>query len=333
MQANPKNLLSKKFISGYFSKKIPSKYQNIDWQTVKITPIKKTIGAFYHLVIRYDIEGLPQPIFCSAHSKEDRKNAFTALKFISNQTKNKEICPIFYSKNFKAFFYLGVDGKNLQHYIKNEPEKIEDYIKLSAAWLSNLHQTKTDPKKNNYNPLSSRIETVVPGPKVYVESIQKKAPEHLSEIKKIFNQINEFDKKNLEKNAHYLIHGDFHPENVIIKKNDSSKIVIIDYTDICISDFARDLGSFLHQLKYMIQRFNPQIADKIPVYEKSFLESYFKNSATNLNSEIEQRISIYAAWTALRNAIFFLIKGFIETDEAQKSINYTKEYLSHFKDA
>jgi hypothetical protein len=32
------------------------------------------------------------------------------------------------------------------------------------------------------------------------------------------------------------------------------KIAVIDFTDICLSDFARDLGTFIQQLEFMANR-------------------------------------------------------------------------------
>ncbi|NQU77145.1 phosphotransferase [Candidatus Falkowbacteria bacterium] len=330
---NPLKLLDKNFVSDYFSKKITSpQYQKINWQNIKITPYKKILdknnpSKFYHFVIRYDVEGLSQPIFCTTNSKENREDAHRALNFINSKIKKQSITPIFYSEKFKALFYLGVDGENLQYYIKEHPSQINPIIKETANWLAKLHQIKVSPKEHNFNPQNSKVETIVPGADYYLERVENKAPDFLNDIKKLFIKINNFDKKNIKKNGHYLIHGDIHPENVILNK-ETNKIAIIDYTDVCVADFARDLANFSHQLDYMVNRFNPSLKEKLPEIQKTFLNSYLKKTGLKLSSDLKKRINCYMAWTSLRNAVFFLIKEFQETQEAKKMITKAYEYLN-----
>lgn len=331
---NPKNLFDIQFISDYFPKKITNpNFQNIDWSKISITPIKKNIGPkdgrlYYHFVIRYDVKNINQPIFCSAHWEEARQNAYRALKFIDSQIPSKKVKPLFFDKKYNAFFYLGVNGENLQYYIKNQPEKIENILKLSAIWLTKLHQIKIDCGKHNFNPENSKIETIIPGSNYYFKSIQKKAPTFLDDVRKIYNRINKFDEKNLKQNKHYLIHGDFHPENIIVDQNDPSKIAVVDYTDVCIADFARDLANLNHQLYYMINRFAPKLSSQIPNFQNTFLNTYLNKINKKLTPNLQERINYYKSWAALRNAIFFLIKDSQEPDEAEKSINDTYEYLN-----
>lgn len=330
-QPNPRQLLDEKFVSQYFSQKITGpRYQAAIWNSVKIIPIKKHLHQknnliFYHFVIRYDIPGLNQPIFCSAHSQENRKPAFNALKFIHSQIKNYPLAPLFYSPNFNAFFYLGLSGENLQYYLKKQPQKVPNLIKLAANRLADFHQIKINPKKHNFNPKNQRVETVVPGAKIFFQKIKFKAPSFSQESEAIFQKINQFDQKNLPQNGHYLIHGDIHPENIIIGQQ--LKIAIVDYTDICVADFARDLASFSHQLNYMTTRFNPCLAKKLPQFQKIFFETYLKKRKMKMTPDLNQRIKYYLAWTALRNLVFFLTKNFIETEEAKKSLQSAKEYL------
>ena len=78
----------------------------------------------------------------------------------------------------------------------------------------------------------------------------------------------------------------------------------------------------------MTKRFNPDVAKNLSKIEETFLNTYFKETNTKITPEIKKRISFYAAWTALRNATFFLIKKQKETDEADKSIDYVRKYLN-----
>ena len=91
--------------------------------------------------------------------------------------------------------------------------------------------------------------------------------------KELFEKINELEKKLTTKDEKYIIHGDIHPENVVYdqKKN---ILNVIDYTDCCLADFARDLGNFHQQLGYMAK--DQLTASQITQLQKIFLSSYLK---------------------------------------------------------
>ena len=98
------------------------------------------------------------------------------------------------------------------------------------------------------------------------------------------------------------------------------KIAVIDYTDICLSDFARDIGSFLQQLEYMCNRKinNLEFTDRI---KKIFLETYLTYAKIQLNEPLKKRIENYYNWTVIRTATYFLIKDKPEPKRAEPLIN------------
>ena len=101
------------------------------------------------------------------------------------------------------------------------------------------------------------------------------------------------------------MHGDAHPENII--KTEKNKLAFIDFSDFCLSDFARDLGTFLQQIEFKIMRHidDKKYTDKI---KKIFLDSYLKNAKIKIDDNLAARINNYYNWTALRTAAFFFLK-------------------------
>jgi len=83
-----------------------------------------------------------------------------------------------------------------------------------------------------------------------------------------------------------------------------------------LSDFARDIGSFLQQLEYMSDRKinDPEYTEKI---KKIFLENYLRNAKIKLDENLRKRIDTYYNWTVLRTATHFLIKEEPETERAK----------------
>ena len=298
---------------------------------VKIIYHKKLIWTLtYHVVIEFKTtfinkEGKLQnlPIYCTAHSNEPRKNVYDGLKFLWDNNFGRGYLtiphPMFYSEYYNGTFYRGVKGNNLYYYIKNKNfYEIETIIKKTADWFYKLHSLKTRHAKN-FNKENSRIATVFPGSEIIFKKIEEICPRYLNEYKKIYEILVAKENKFMDSTSQrWLVHGDAHPENVI--RMSKNKIALIDFADLCLGDFARDLGTFLQQLDYMSNR---KIGDKnyTEKIKKLFLDSYFKkNNRLKLDENLEARISNYYNWTAMRTTTHFLLKSTPEPERADPLI-------------
>jgi len=329
-------LLDEKFVLDYFRKKLLPLYPDFeDVLKLKIKRHKDNIWKeTYHVVLEFRTQFLGRdkikrtlPIFCSAHSDEPRKNVFDSLHFLWKNGFDKGYLsiphPLFYSKHFQGTFYRGVVGENLFHYIREKNyEEIENVILKSAKWFQKLHSTQTE---KNFNPINSRIETVYPGIEHIISRVGRDYPDRKAIFQKIYHKINTQEKEFFSSRKKlWLVHGDAHPENII--RMSKKKIGVIDFTDLCLSDFARDLGSFSQQLDFMIMR---KIGDKIIAekYKKMFIEEYFKLSKEELNNDVKMRMKNYYNWTAMRTATFFLIKSGPEPERGYPLIELVRNDL------
>jgi len=274
----------------------------------------------YHVVLEFRTDFIKKEgghenvsIFCSAHSSEPRENVYVALRYLWDKGFHGEGIdipkPLFFSEEFKGIFYEGVQGENLYQYIKcKDFAVIEKMIVQSAKMFARLHSLPAD-EKANINPINSRIETSVPG----VEAIYQKMFEHYgqdnpysADLKKMYDYfISQEEKFLTEKKNLRIIHGDAHSENVIRTGEDT--IGLIDFTDLCLGDFARDLGTFLQQFEY-------KMVLKVVDYKKTqemknlFMETYLEARGIELDSNLRERIDLYYDWTAIRSAIFLFLK-------------------------
>lgn len=314
-------LFDKEFVLKILEKKVLSRYPDFKGvRSFTIRAYKDHIweGDTYHVVVEYQTKFITKdnkiktlPIFCSAHSDEPRKNVYDSLKFLWDNGFSQDYFtiprPLFYSNYFKGTFYRGVEGYNLYQFIRTKDFSIiETIVPKAAEWLARLHGVDSG-KARNFNKMNSRIETVVPGVEHILARIQEKYPDYHSCYKQIYGIIVNKEKDFLQNTKKiWLVHGDAHPENVI--KMGNKKIAVIDFTDICLSDYVRDLGSFIQQLEFMVMRKikDQKYADKL---KQIFLSSYFEKSKEELNKEVEDRISNYYNWTAIRTATHFLIKN------------------------
>lgn len=329
------SLLDENFVCDYFRQNIlPLRPEIKEIISVKIKPYKKMIWSqTYHVVIGFNLQVLKDNkekedffLVCSAHSSEPRENVFKVLNFLKKQGMGADWIdipqPLFFSPEFNGVFYVGLKGDNILKKVIKGHEDSFDKIKLAGRMFAQLHSL---PTKNiaGFNPLSSKIETVVPGvPKilrlinsfydgVYDEKI-KALYDYFLEQESIYCS----QEKNLA-----LIHGDAHLENLI--DTGPGRLGVIDFADFCVSDFARDLGTFLQQLEHRLIRAKDGLRDlnKEKKLKNIFLSEYLKCRNISLDDDLKKRIKLYHDWTMLRTATYFLLKENPEVERGERMLN------------
>jgi thiamine kinase-like enzyme len=335
------NLLDKKFVKKYFEEKVLPLYSGFEKiEIIEILAHKQMIWPdSYHVVFEFrtkffgkNSKEIILPIFCSGHSHEVRENVFKSLKFLWGKGFDKGNLtipkPLFFAKEFNATFYRGVFGKNLYQYIEEHDfENVEKITARAAQWFVKLHKVEVENSfsKSFLSSKNSRIETVVPGRENIMQTVKRYKPKFLDVYKKSYDYFIEQENNFLNSpGKQWLIHGDAHPENII--KMSKEKVAVIDFTDLSLSDFARDLGCFLQQVEYMANRKikNPEYSRKL---QKIFLDNYFKCAKIDLDLGLKQRISNYYYWTSMRTATFLLIGSYRKPEDAEMFIKDVDKHL------
>lgn len=332
------SLLDEKFIAALFREKVLPLYPAFTAiEKITVNPIKKNIWQkAYHIVIEYQVlfkaragQNTLLYLYTSAHDKEPRKNVFTALSFLWDSSFSQGDLtiprPLFFLEEFNAVFYRGVKGKNLYHYIIHDKKKeVEDLVQKTALWLSKLHSLETT-KAQNFNELNGRIETIIPGRSEALTMIKERYPDHLNLVSQCYEVAIKREEEHLDSaKERCLIHGDAHTENII--KVSKEKIAFIDFTDICLGDFARDLGTFLQQFEFKARRKmgDGQFVEKM---KKLFLDTYLKARKIELTAELEERIKTYYYWTSIRTAIFLFL---FHNPQPERAVELLKEAKKGF---
>jgi len=332
-------LFDELYVRNLFRQEILPKYSDfVDVGKIAIKPYKKLIWeTTYHVVIEYKTVFITREkkkrqlsIICSAHSNDPRLNFYEGMQFLWNKGFGNGYYsiprPLFYSEYFNGLFYRAAKGNNLYTYIKtNDRQEIESIIPKAAVWFAKLHRLPAADVKN-FNAKNSRIATVLPGLEHILLRVQHDYPNlHniFSELYKVINNNEKYFFNSTDKR--WLIHGDAHPENII--RMSRRKIAVIDFSDLCIADFARDLGCFIQQLGYMSNR---KIGDRdyIKKIQQLFLDSYFKASKYSLDDNLQFRIDNYYNWTTMRTATHFLIK---DGPEPERALPLIKEVADRLK--
>lgn len=306
-------------------------------EKVKVKPYKKMVWeTTYHVVVGYDVyftspEGTKKlMLVCSAHSTESRDNVFQAMEYLWNHGFNHGQIdiprPLFYSEYFRGTFYRGIEGENLLYYIKNKDyAEVERLLPLAAELFVRLHQLPAGAAAN-FNPINSRIKTVVPGTDVILKEMSLRYEGRFDkDLAAIYQALIEREEKYLHQNLDLkLIHGDAHTENII--KTGAGRVGLIDFTDFCLGDFARDLGTFLQQLEYKLISKNGD-ATLSEKYKDLFLSSYLSAAGLTLTPELQERIKLYYDWTTMRTAIFMFLKYDSDPARGELLLNRVKNDL------
>jgi aminoglycoside phosphotransferase (APT) family kinase protein len=305
---------------------------------ITINPYKKLVWeTTYHVVIAFDVYFLTaadreerMPIVCTAHSDEPRSNVYAALKYLwAGNFPNSDFDlpePLFYSEYFRGTFYRGLDGEPLLRYIKNKDYiQTEKIVARAAELFARLHTLPISPTAN-FNPINSHIKTVVPGTaKIYSEMGARYHNKYDEDLRLIYSHLISREEEFLSSDASLtLIHGDAHPENIIVTL--SGKTGLIDFSDMCLGDFARDLGAFCQQLEYKIvsKMEDETFAARM---KELFLSHYLSVVGLELTEELRRRIDLYYNWTAMRTAVYWFLKFGHNEERAEKLISKVKDNL------
>ncbi len=290
-----------------------------------IQPIKENIiHDYYSIVVAYSVSyinnGLEHRavVYCSAHSNGSRRQAMENLEFIWRQNipegqflTNK---PLFYEPQYEAMFYLGWPGDNFcQYFTRHSREEISSQLTLIAQWLARLH-TLTLGFSEWPDSRIQKIGQIVPGRERSLERIQRNTPQYYERFARIYDYLEAWESRlwpTPDKLA--IIHGDIHPENVIITEKG---VAIIDWSDLCLGDPLRDIGSFSQQLIFMGLG---QINDESYWHQAQdkFLSAYGQAMGNNLPENWLERCRLYYYFTAFRTAIYFVTKSGPEPERAE----------------
>lgn len=324
-------LLDEDFVRQYFDRELLALYPDfLKIVSVKIKPYKKLIWqTTYHVVVAFEVEFLTKKkdlesifLVCSAHSEEPRENVFKVLTFLRQQGfANNWIdipAPLFFSEEFKGVFYTGLKGENILKQVRIGGDIAAEKIALAGKLFAALHSLPIQDALN-FNLQSSKIANVVPGVEAILREMSLRYKgvydENLRELYDHFiNKEAEFFKA--EENL-TLIHGDAHLENII--DTGAGRLGIIDFADLCLSDFARDLGTFLQQLEYRATSVKTGLRnpEENARFKKIFLDEYIKARGLKLDENLKARIKLYYDWTMLRTATYFFLKAEVEIERAE----------------
>ena len=175
------------------------------------------------------------------------------------------------------------------------------YLEMAAKWLSKLHNLKLEiSPRNEYLMIEpERVE-------YYLKSLIETDNKHLERVREIKDMVLTKEIELIEKRPEILVqgHGDYHPKNIFINREDQDEFVaVIDFDSSYQLPRAFDVGTFLAQYINMfftehdVQRYAPS---------EVFLETYL-STVNDPEDDFRSQVSLYKARTCL-SILYYLAK-------------------------
>jgi serine/threonine protein kinase len=158
----------------------------------------------------------------------------------------------------RALIYRRVEGTTLTSLLSSQPKKALHYLKRMASLQVSVHDKKISTLPSQFEVLKQKIISV--------------------------KELNEDDKKRIIKDLEELprgkclCHGDFHPDNILITKDNA---VIIDWCDATCGNRMADLARTLLILRYGgLQDRTSFLNFRTTLYVRKLLAMYYRKSYT-----------------------------------------------------
>ncbi len=195
-----------------------------------------------------------------------------------------------------------IDGSNLYDTVlQARPADASRYLEMAARWLSKLHNLnlKISPKNEYLLIEPERIE-------YYLKSLIETNNKYLQRVREIKELVLVKETELIKSRPKILVqgHGDFHPKNIFINKEDHNEYVaVIDFDSSYMLPKAFDVGTFMVQ--YINMFFNERdVQQNAP--PEIFLETYLA-SVQDLEDDFMSQVQLYKARTCL-SILYYLAK-------------------------
>lgn len=302
-------------------------------KSLQIYPIKKSSQFHqWHLVciFKFKLAGRNKRLFFTGHSNGSRMQTCKKQIYLYqsgfNQGQYQVPKALKYFPQVKGMFYEAVVDDNMFELIELQSSGLEAKINKVAGWIHKLHNLPC-PKNNQLFPRHQfNLKTLDPAKNL--SKIKISYPKFYQETIKITRPIIKFTSQVKNQFSPSIIHGDLHPQNVLVAK---TRIFVVDYTELALGDPLYDLGSFCQQFGFMAKDSFP--LETIKEYNWLFLACYQKLNKRKFTAKEILRLNYYQAWLAAKSAIYYAVLK--PTGEHLDNIQYlnllAREIISRIK--
>jgi hypothetical protein len=199
-------------------------------------------------------------------------------------------------------------GSKLRSFLGKGTEVSLGYACVAGLWLAKLHNLKvSSPETCTYADEIGSLRT-------FVSALTTYQPKMAAELEQLASVL-EHRFATFEPTPTRMVHGDFHPDHIFVGRD---FITVIDFERFCLSDPARDLGSFIAHMR-TTACFCGRGLDAVNHEIGAFLGSYFSAVPFIEGITTAQRIAPYVALSSLE-ALYYVACVLKVVDSARISI-------------
>ena len=204
-----------------------------------------------------------------------------------------------------------LNAKSFAKLLKDEPEKMDEYVKLYVELLRKIHSTKVEK-----NDMPSIKEYALEWASVAATVFDKPIGDKLI---KLFNEIP--DRMN-------MIHGDYHVKNVLLQ---NGEVLLIDMDTLSFGHPIFELSSmfnayvgFIEVTENMSETFLGVPYDTIKIFWNKVLRAYLDSEDEKYIKEIEDKAALIGYSRLIRRIINHRSH---ETPEGRRSLDIYKNHI------
>lgn len=182
-----------------------------------------------------------------------------------------------------------------------KPSRAAKYLQMTAKWLAMLHNMKL-----KISPADEYLRIEPERVEYYLKSLTESNNKHLQRVSEIKDLVLSKEIELITNRPEILVqgHGDFHPKNIFIDKEDNKEFVaVIDFDSSYQLPRAFDVGTFLAQYLNMFFT-NGEVQQKAPA--GIFLDTYL-NLVNDLEEDFLNQVNLYKARASL-SILYYLAK-------------------------
>jgi len=302
------------------------------FKKISIYPVKvRLTPTFEHVVLAVKARlpsGKTFGLYAMGHSSGIKKNLYHILKFLKARVDKTGLDvpePLVYDPKTKSIVYKELNGPNLYALLEKKKTGLLPIFRQFGTSMAKMHSLTPSKILKPHNLDMRELD-----PSNILADIKKRNKSLYMRINKAKSRLSHAKAKLLKsKRDRVVVHGDLHPENVIILNHDykNPKLGMIDVENASLDEREYDLGSFLEQVEIMATPFYKK--SQIQSFQRAFLNAYLEQAKLKPDASMEKQINLYKAFFGLKATIFYFRLGWHK--KLEKILKRVEKHLNQIE--
>lgn len=297
----------------------------------------KEIGTVDGEISKFQIKCISsdgQEYYFRKNTDYDIERVFNLMKLLNSGDRNLTNKPLYLSENKDVLAYENIDGDvGRDKLITGTEDERKVLAEETANLIKNIHELDINKFASVINIDNYNLENIRKSTKIdLIDAIGAKDESIGQKLNSVYGELVKKETEILEKSEKVLIHGDFHPGNILL--NNQKDVQLIDFKNMTIGVKERDIASMLEQVYAQCGQGEGKKMEESEVLK--WQEDFLKNYKDEIDS---QKIIFYRAWISFRNSIYLFCKYYmnknkdIDIKNARLFLGNAVKYLEEYKNS